>query len=55
MHTSVGTSAIRRFLRPVSWQAAPQHVLPVELHDDFVAIPRRIDGVLVAADTRRAG
>jgi hypothetical protein len=29
-HTSVGTTAIRRFLRPVTWQGAPQEVLPEE-------------------------
>lgn len=45
-HTSVGTSAIRRFLRPVTWQGAPQEVLPEELTEDFQGIPRRIDGVL---------
>jgi NADP-dependent aldehyde dehydrogenase len=45
-HTSVGTTAIRRFLRPVTWQGAPQEVLPAELTDDYQGIPRRIDGVL---------
>jgi len=45
-HTSVGTSAIRRFLRPVTWQGAPQEVLPPELTDDYTGIPRRIDGTL---------
>ncbi|WP_299951336.1 aldehyde dehydrogenase (NADP(+)) [uncultured Modestobacter sp.] len=45
-HTSVGTSAIRRFLRPVTWQGAPADVLPAELTDDFTGIPRRVDGVL---------
>ena len=45
-HTSVGTTAIRRFLRPVTWQGAPQEVLPEELTDGYTAIPRRIDGVL---------
>ena len=42
----MGTSAIRRFLRPVTWQGAPAEVLPPELTDDHTAIPRRIDGVL---------
>lgn len=46
LHTSVGTTAIRRFLRPVTWQASPEHVLPAELRDEYNAIPRRIDGVL---------
>jgi NADP-dependent aldehyde dehydrogenase len=45
-HTSVGTTAIRRFLRPVTWQGAPRDVLPAELVDDYADIPRRIDGVL---------
>jgi NADP-dependent aldehyde dehydrogenase len=45
-HTSVGTTAIRRFLRPVTWQNAPSDVLPAELADDFTGIPRRVDGVL---------
>jgi NADP-dependent aldehyde dehydrogenase len=46
-HTSVGTTAIRRFLRPLTWQNAPQQVLPPELRDEPVAIPRRVDGRLV--------
>jgi NADP-dependent aldehyde dehydrogenase len=46
-HASVGTTAIRRFLRPVTWQGAPAEVLPPELTDDCTAIPRRIDGTLV--------
>ncbi|WP_433794683.1 aldehyde dehydrogenase family protein [Actinoplanes sp. CA-252034] len=45
-HTSVGTTAIRRFLRPVTWQNAPAELLPAELRDEFDSIPRRIDGVL---------
>jgi NADP-dependent aldehyde dehydrogenase len=49
-HTSVGASAIRRFLRPVTWQGAPQEVLPRELTDDYRGIPRRIDGKLQLAD-----
>jgi NADP-dependent aldehyde dehydrogenase len=45
-HTSVGTTAIRRFLRPVTWQGAPREVLPLELTDDHTGVPRRVDGVL---------
>ena len=45
-HTSVGVSAIRRFLRPVAYQDAPAHALPEELRDGASDIPRRIDGVL---------
>src|SRR5690606_24967373 len=32
--TSVGTAAIARFLRPVAYQGAPQHLLPPPLRDD---------------------
>ncbi|MFG1926052.1 aldehyde dehydrogenase (NADP(+)) [Cryptosporangium sp. NPDC048952] len=46
VHTSVGPTAIRRFLRPVTWQNAPERALPEELRDDFKGIPRRVDGVL---------
>ncbi|ARJ06254.1 aldehyde dehydrogenase [Cnuibacter physcomitrellae] len=46
-HTSVGVTAIRRWLRPVAWQNAPAAVLPAELRDDDLSIPRRVDGVLV--------
>jgi len=45
-HTSVGASAIRRFLRPVAWQNAPADLLPAELRDEYRGIPRRVDGVL---------
>jgi NADP-dependent aldehyde dehydrogenase len=42
--TSVGTLAIDRFLRPVSYQDLPAALLPVELRDGDAGIPRRIDG-----------
>jgi NADP-dependent aldehyde dehydrogenase len=45
--TSVGVSSIRRWLRPVSWQNVPQHVLPTELRDGPCDVPRREDGVLI--------
>lgn len=51
LHTSVGMTAIRRFLRPLAWQNAPQEVLPEELRDGAVGIPRRVDGVLTLAPT----
>ncbi|MEU8657234.1 aldehyde dehydrogenase (NADP(+)) [Actinoplanes philippinensis] len=44
-HTSVGATAIRRFLRPVTWQNAPADLLPPELRDEYDSVPRRIDGV----------
>jgi NADP-dependent aldehyde dehydrogenase len=47
LHTSVGASSIRRFLRPVAWQNAPQTELPEELRDSYAAIPRRVDGAIV--------
>ncbi|MDT5064554.1 MAG: NADP-dependent aldehyde dehydrogenase [Mycobacterium sp.] len=49
LHTSVGATAIRRFLRPITFQNAPQDVLPAELRDGYTDIPRRIDGRLHAA------
>jgi NADP-dependent aldehyde dehydrogenase len=45
-HTSVGATAVRRFLRPVAWQNAPAELLPEELTDGYGGIPRRVDGVL---------
>jgi NADP-dependent aldehyde dehydrogenase len=51
LHTSVGMSAIRRFLRPFAWQNAPEQALPPELRDDEQSIPRRVDGVLQLART----
>lgn len=45
-HTSVGAAAIRRWLRPVSYQSAPQALLPDELRDDANGIPRRVNGKL---------
>jgi NADP-dependent aldehyde dehydrogenase len=51
LHSSVGTTAIRRFLRPVTWQNAPEFALPEELREAYDAIPRRIDGTLTVPDT----
>lgn len=45
--TSVGTAAISRFLRPVSYQSVPEALLPPALLDaNPWAIPQRVDGVL---------
>jgi NADP-dependent aldehyde dehydrogenase len=47
MHTSVGTTSLRRFLQPVAYQNMPQHLLPEALRDgNPLGIPRRLDGVL---------
>ncbi|MEU3020615.1 aldehyde dehydrogenase (NADP(+)) [Nocardiopsis sp. NPDC007018] len=44
-HTSVGSTAIRRFLRPVTYQSVPQSLLPPELRDDNPrSVPRRVNG-----------
>ncbi|KRA63928.1 2,5-dioxovalerate dehydrogenase [Caulobacter sp. Root655] len=45
--TSVGSLAIHRFLRPVSYQNLPQALLPPELQDgNPLGIVRRVDGTL---------
>jgi NADP-dependent aldehyde dehydrogenase len=52
LHTSVGASAIRRFLRPQSYQNVPGELLPAELRDENLhTIPRRVDGRLELAAT----
>jgi NADP-dependent aldehyde dehydrogenase len=44
-HTSVGSTAIRRFLRPVTYQAVPEALLPAELRDaNPLGVPRRVNG-----------
>ncbi len=42
--TSVGTAAIERFLRPVTFQSLPQDLLPPELRDD-ADVPQTTNGV----------
>lgn len=47
LHTSVGATAIRRFLRPVAYQDAPERLLPEVLRDEALArLPHRRNGVL---------
>jgi NADP-dependent aldehyde dehydrogenase len=49
LHTSVGATAIRRWLKPIAHQGTPQHLLPPELRDVSeagFAVPRRVDGRL---------
>lgn len=44
-HTSVGTAAIRRFLRPIVWQNAPDWLLPEPLRDgNPLGMPRVVHG-----------
>lgn len=44
--TSVGTAAIRRFLRPVAYQSFPAARLPEPLRDSNPwSVPQRVDGV----------
>ncbi|MEU8831429.1 aldehyde dehydrogenase (NADP(+)) [Streptomyces sp900116325] len=43
--TSVGATAIERWLRPVSYQTTPDALLPPELREDNpLGLPRRVDG-----------
>jgi len=50
LHTSVGSTAIRRFLRPVAYQGAPRALLPPALHDENpLGIPRQVDGTWTSA------
>ena len=45
MHTSVGAAAIGRFLRPVTYQGVPDHLLPAPLREgNPLGLPRRVDG-----------
>lgn len=45
--TSVGATAIERWLRPVTYQTTPAALLPPELRDDNpLGLPRRVDGRL---------
>jgi len=47
--TSVGTLAIARFLRPVSYQDLPDALLPPELKGAGApGLPKRLDGKLQA-------
>ncbi|HCE6623387.1 aldehyde dehydrogenase (NADP(+)) [Pseudomonas aeruginosa] len=49
--TSVGSLAISRFLRPVSYQDLPQELLPVALRDaNAYGIRQRINGVLTGGN-----
>jgi len=50
MFTSVGATAVRRFQRPIAYQAVPDALLPPALREDNpLRVPRRVDGVLEVA------
>ena len=54
--TSVGTAAIRRFLRPVAFQSFPQPRLPEPLQDaNPWNVPQRVDGVWQRSAGRQEG
>jgi NADP-dependent aldehyde dehydrogenase len=53
IHTSVGATAIRRFLTPIAYQDCPPALLPEELTDGST-VPRRIDGEMVSPSRLRA-
>ncbi|MCB0608320.1 MAG: hypothetical protein KDD12_11435, partial [Lewinella sp.] len=45
--TSVGTTAVKRFARPVAYQDCPDEILPAELkQDNPLGIWRTLDGAL---------
>ncbi|MDG4786569.1 aldehyde dehydrogenase (NADP(+)) [Micromonospora sp. WMMD1102] len=47
LHTSVGVTAVRRFLRPVAYQGMPDELLPAALRaSNPLGIPRRVNGEL---------
>ena len=48
LHTSVGVTAVRRFLRPVVYQGVPDAFLPEALREDNPwRLPRRVDGAMI--------
>ncbi len=52
--TSVGTAAVRRFTRPVAYQAFPDHQLPPPLREaNPWGVRRRVDGVWHEPDPAR--
>jgi NADP-dependent aldehyde dehydrogenase len=56
LHTSVGATAVRRFLRPVCFQDAPSVLLPAPLQDDNPwGITRRVDGAMTGPGNHHSG
>lgn len=53
-HTSVGTTSIRRFQRPVAYQDVPDALLPSPLREgDSLGLARRVDGSRAAGSPLR--
>ncbi|MGH8868238.1 MAG: aldehyde dehydrogenase (NADP(+)) [Actinomycetes bacterium] len=51
LHTSVGMTATRRFLRPVAYQGTPEPLLPRALRDrNALGLPRRVNGTVTTED-----
>lgn len=47
LHTSVGVTAVRRFLRPIVFQNAPARLLPSDLRDEALpTLPHRRNGMV---------
>lgn len=56
LFTSVGVTAVRRFLRPVTYQSLPDTLLPAELRDaNPLALPRRVNGTMTMDPVTRPG
>ncbi|MGA8116226.1 MAG: aldehyde dehydrogenase (NADP(+)), partial [Actinocatenispora sp.] len=56
LFTSVGVTAVRRFLRPVTYQDVPDPLLPPELRDaNPLALPRRVNGTMTGDPVTRPG
>jgi NADP-dependent aldehyde dehydrogenase len=54
-YTSVGSAGLRRFVRPVCLQGAPESVLPPPLRDDNPwRVPQRVNGELRVTSRRSA-
>ena len=55
-HTSVGATAIRRFLRPVVFQDYPAALLPAALQDaNPLGLQRRVDGSFTSSAVTKGG
>jgi NADP-dependent aldehyde dehydrogenase len=51
LFTSVGSTAARRFQRPVCYQDTPAALLPAALRDDNrLGVERRVDGEVTRSD-----